>query len=650
MKFIKFLVLVICLSSNLFAQDWPIYKGNIYFTGNNDEIIVKNSNLKWLFQAEDRVFNPVVSDGRIYFIDRKAQLYCLDEEYGFLIWKKDIRSISKHFRRLSRAAGKIKYPLIFGDKLLLTDPVAIYALNKYTGKALWARTGMRMENTKGQGLTKYKPLPMVDGIYSDPVIRESKIFYGTRNMFISRELRNGHQMWENRSIKSFSGFPTFYDEFIFTQSMNFETGRYTVHCLNLDTGNEIWSKRIIKPMKIYPPVIYKQKVYIPTSKELYCLNLKDGSTNWIKDYKKYITSVPGFTDRAILFSLDNSNLVSIDPDNGNILRTIKVKKKSGPKYVMVRDQAYIAYSDYGDFAKKRRSYGVVKAINFSENSDLWNFRTPFPGAISQPVASGGILFLPAGNYLYAIGAQHYARVVQGGSGYAVTPKKDRPKDVKDKKLPRPMSTQATKRPVKPEIKTRKMQINIADKESKKSVPAQVTVKKRKNGRIVYEKRHVVSKPGKIDIPVGDNVEVTVSAKGYVPKKEIVNQKDKNKNIWLDKIETGKSYVVDNVLFEFNKAYLKSQSLDVIDGLVRIMKQNPALKVEIRGYTDNKGKSAYNQKLSERRADAVAEYVIKQGVSPERISSVGFGEKNPIADNNTKAGRQKNRRTEFYFKK
>lgn len=643
--FIKVLIIIFIFQVTVFSQDWPIYKGNIYFTGNNDEIIVKNNNLKWLFQAEDRVYNPIVSDGRIYFIDHKAQLYCLDEEYGFLIWKIDVRSISKHFKKMSRAAGKIKYPLIFGNTLILSDPVAIYALDKRTGRTLWARTGMRIEKVKPQGLTGYKPLPMVDGIYSDPIIRESKIFYGTRNMFMAREIRNGHQMWENRVIKSFSGFPTFYDEFIFSQSMDYKTGRYTVHCLNMDTGKEYWSKRIQKPMKIFPPVIYKRKVYIPSSTELYCLNLKNGETEWIKNYGKYITSTPGFTDRAILFTLDNRDIVAVDPKNGNILKTVKVAKGAGPKYVMIRDQAYIAYSDNG---KKKRAYGVVKAINFDENKKLWNFRTPFPGSISQPMASNGILFLPAGNYLYAIGAQHYPRVVKGGSGYAVTPGKTTGK--KDKPLPKPMSTKVVRKPQPEKVKTRKMQIAIAEKDSKNNVSALVNIKKRKNGRVIYSKQKYVTKPGNIDVPIGDNVEVTVSAKGYVPKKVIINSNDKKKKIFLDRIETGKSYVVDNVLFEFNKAYLKRQSHDVIDELVKIMKQNPSLKVEIRGYTDSVGNDDYNKKLSERRADSVAEYVIKNGVSPERISSVGFGEKNPIADNKTKEGRSKNRRTEFYFKR
>ena len=77
--------LIIISSLTLHAEDWPIYKGNIYFTGNNDEITVKNSNLKWLFQADNVVLNPINSDGRVYFLDLVKNVYCLDEERGRLL-------------------------------------------------------------------------------------------------------------------------------------------------------------------------------------------------------------------------------------------------------------------------------------------------------------------------------------------------------------------------------------------------------------------------------------------------------------------------------------------------------------------------------------------------------------------------------------
>ncbi len=65
-QIITYTCFIVTIATIAFAGDWPIYKGNLFFTGNNDEIIVPGNQIKWLFLAKDKVFNPVVSDGRIY--------------------------------------------------------------------------------------------------------------------------------------------------------------------------------------------------------------------------------------------------------------------------------------------------------------------------------------------------------------------------------------------------------------------------------------------------------------------------------------------------------------------------------------------------------------------------------------------------------
>ena len=208
------------MTTDIMAADWPIYKGNIYFTGNNDEIVVKNNNLKWLFESPATVFNPIVSDGKVYFLDIKKNVYCLDEEEGKLLWKLDLLQVSAQFNPTRRPAGKVKYPLVKGDTLYVSDSYAIYAIDKNNGTVRWARTGMPEEHyarTSGA---------MVDGIYSDPFVSEDAILYGTRNVFMSRELRNGRTVWNNSAIGSYSGFPTFYDRYVLTQSMDFGKDRY----------------------------------------------------------------------------------------------------------------------------------------------------------------------------------------------------------------------------------------------------------------------------------------------------------------------------------------------------------------------------------------------------------------------------------------
>jgi len=103
---------------------------------------------------------------------------------------------------------------------------------------------------------------LVDGIYSDPVINNDIIYYGTRNIFMSREILQGHLKWDNRNVKSYSGFPSFYEDFIFTQSMDYGKNTFSLYCLNADTGAVIWSQSIAKPVRIFSPVVYQQKVYL----------------------------------------------------------------------------------------------------------------------------------------------------------------------------------------------------------------------------------------------------------------------------------------------------------------------------------------------------------------------------------------------------
>ncbi len=100
-------------------------------------------------------------------------------------------------------------------------------------------------------------------------------------------------------------------------------------------------------------------------------------------------------------------------------------------------------------------------------------------------------------------------------------------------------------------------------------------------------------------------------------------------------------------FEKASEKLTDTSLDVLQETARIMMLNDTVKVEVRAHTDSDGTEAFNQKLSQRRAEAVRNYLIGQGVNESSITAVGMGETHPIADNTTKEGKAANRRVEFH---
>ncbi len=101
----------------------------------------------------------------------------------------------------------------------------------------------------------------------------------------------------------------------------------------------------------------------------------------------------------------------------------------------------------------------------------------------------------------------------------------------------------------------------------------------------------------------------------------------------------------DVLFDFDKANLKSSALPNITTLARYLQENPDRKVIVEGYTDSKGSANYNQTLSERRAASVRMALVRAGVDPSRIVAQGYGKEYPIADNASNSGRAQNRRVE-----
>lgn len=101
-----------------------------------------------------------------------------------------------------------------------------------------------------------------------------------------------------------------------------------------------------------------------------------------------------------------------------------------------------------------------------------------------------------------------------------------------------------------------------------------------------------------------------------------------------------------IFFETDKDIIKPVSFPILDNVVSIMKDNPAYKLLINGHTDSDNTDEYNQNLSERRAEAVKQYLISHGVEANRLTPQGFGESRPIATNNTVTGKALNRRVEF----
>ncbi len=120
------------------------------------------------------------------------------------------------------------------------------------------------------------------------------------------------------------------------------------------------------------------------------------------------------------------------------------------------------------------------------------------------------------------------------------------------------------------------------------------------------------------------------------------------NAILQTRDTARGLIVSmsDVLFGFNQATLKPDAKEKLAKVSGILLAYPTLHVNVEGYTDNIGSDTYNLKLSQQRADAVRDYLISNGINPAYVESLGMGEADPVASNDTAAGRQQNRRVEL----
>lgn len=145
--------------------------------------------------------------------------------------------------------------------------------------------------------------------------------------------------------------------------------------------------------------------------------------------------------------------------------------------------------------------------------------------------------------------------------------------------------------------------------------------------------------------------VNVKKEGYsfdtqIIKPEEIKGEIVEKDAEVKAVETGKVCDLRDIYYETNDFSLTQESKMLLALFIEFLKENPTVKVEIQGHTDDIGRDADNLLLSERRAKSVYEYVIAQGISANRLRYKGYGETMPIADNSTAEGRAKNRRTVF----
>ncbi len=194
-----------------------------------------------------------------------------------------------------------------------------------------------------------------------------------------------------------------------------------------------------------------------------------------------------------------------------------------------------------------------------------------------------------------------------------------------------------------------MLVSVKDKKSSKAVEGNVKIYK-DNKLVVQEKANDKGEAKTLLTPGVYLIEV--QTKGYLPISETVDltsQKTGEQYEYKftpEKLEKGLVFTFANISFEVGSDKIVKSSYEILDVLPQIFIDNPTMKVEVAGHTDNIGTEEVNTKLSEKRAKAVADYLISKGVNKDQLVVKGYGSTKPVADNSTEEGRIKNRRVEF----
>lgn len=194
---------------------------------------------------------------------------------------------------------------------------------------------------------------------------------------------------------------------------------------------------------------------------------------------------------------------------------------------------------------------------------------------------------------------------------------------------------------------------VLDKSSGLPLEAQLQIVDIKTNKILYENTSdAVTGKYYLVLPAGKELAGYVKKKGFLYHDFNFSTTIKNDinvdtlDLWLNPIAEGKSLVLRNIYFETNSADLDGRSQSEISNVIELLNENPEIKIEIGGHTDDIGDKRYNQTLSEKRAVAVVDALIQSGIDSDRLAYLGYGDSQPIVPNDSESNRQSNRRIEF----
>ena len=218
----------------------------------------------------------------------------------------------------------------------------------------------------------------------------------------------------------------------------------------------------------------------------------------------------------------------------------------------------------------------------------------------------------------------------------------------DTKLPYSIETVGSTEYVTIALRPRPVfRIRVTNKETGEPVPATIEIRRTGLQEPAYKmETDSVTGSARQMLAEGPRYSIHIVQMGYDRLDKMIPNIGDSMNVQLSPIKKGEVFIVKNLHFATNKTRILSTSEEALNDLYMYLDRNPKVRIKIIGHTDNVGKDAANQKLSDGRANAVMADLIERGIAPERIQAEGRGESQPIDTNDTEEGRQNNRRVEI----
>jgi len=193
---------------------------------------------------------------------------------------------------------------------------------------------------------------------------------------------------------------------------------------------------------------------------------------------------------------------------------------------------------------------------------------------------------------------------------------------------------------------------VIDEKTKEPLGAEVELYDlKKDERILKVESDSITGDYLMVLPEGSSYAFYVNKEGYLFKSlsfdyDSGQMETLKIDIPLKRVEVGGKTVLKNIFFDFDKYELKPASKTELQKVLKFLRVNPDIKIQIAGHTDNRGAESYNQELSRKRAKSVYEFLVSNGIENSRLTFRGYGHSQPVASNQTEKGRQQNRRIEF----